>query len=447
MKRSWCSRSLGDGLRAGLQAAAVLSLLSGCSVSNSLFGSSSSSTPEPVPGPAAQSTTQPGTQPTGAQTFPNLGTVPNQAPATTSSADRQQITSGLVADNQNAAYSDQPVTAQQTGTPVPAPIPAPVPAPAPAGAAASTVTTPAPEPSAVSQTATNQPAPEPTTASQVTTQAPAVQPAAAVPAKPVTPPAPEPSAVSQTATNQPAPEPTTTSQVTTQAPAVQPAATVPAQPVTPPAPEPSAVSQTATNQPAPEPTTASQVTTQAPAVQPAATVPPQPVTPPAPAVGATPLAPPPNPIPLAPAGGAMTADQSSANVDTSQPGGAPAGATQTAGQPIALIFFADASAGLSNRDKNVLHDVYLLQQQQGGRLRIVGHASQRTAALDPARRDRANYKLSASRANAVARALIGMGVSEGTVSIVAEGSQAPAFYENSPTGEAGNRRVDIYLDR
>ncbi len=400
MKRSWCSRSLGDGLRAGLQAAAVLSLLSGCSVSNSLFGSSSSSTPEPVPGPAAQSTTQPGTQPTGAQTFPNLGTVPNQAPATTSSADRQQITSGLVADNQNAAYSDQPVTAQQTGTPVPAPIPAPVPAPAPAAAAASTGTTPAPEPSAVSQTAANQPAPEPATASQVTTQAPAMQPAATVPPPPVTPPA-----------------------------------------------EPSAVSQTATNQPAPEPTTSSQVTTQAPAVQPAATVPPQPVTPPAPAVGATPLAPPPNPIPPAPAGGAMTADQSSANVDTSQPGGAPAGATQTAGQPIALIFFADASAGLSNRDKNVLHDVYLLQQQQGGRLRIVGHASQRTAALDPARRDQANYKLSASRANAVARALIGMGVSEGTVSIVAEGSQAPAFYENSPTGEAGNRRVDIYLDR
>ena len=401
MKRSWCSRSLKDGLRAGLQAAAILSLLSGCSVSNSLFGSSSSSTPEPVSGPAAQSATQPGTLPTGAQTFPNLGTVPNQAPATTSSADRQQITSGLVADNQNAAYSDQPVTAQQTGTPVPAPIPAPAPAPVPAADAYSTGTTPAPEPSAVSQTATNQPAPEPATTSQVTTQAPAVQPAATVPPQPVTPPAPEPSAVSQTATNQPAPEPTTTSQVTTQAPVVQPAATVPAQPVTAPAP----------------------------------------------AVSATPLAPPPNPIPPAPAGGTMTADQGSVIADTSQPGGAPAGATQTAAQPIALIFFADASAGLSNRDKNVLHDVYLLQQQQGGRLRIVGHASQRTAALDPAHRDQANYKLSASRANAVARALIAMGVSEGTVSIVAEGSQAPAFYENSPTGEAGNRRVDIYLDR
>jgi outer membrane protein OmpA-like peptidoglycan-associated protein len=265
--------------------------------------------------------------------------------------------------------------------------------------------------------------------------------------QPVTPPTPEPSAVSQTVTNQPVSEPTTTSQVTAQAPAVQPAATVPSQPVTPPAPEPSAVSQTATNQPTPEPMTTSQVTTQAPAVQPAATVPPQPVAPPAPAVAATPLAPPPNPIPPAPAGGTMTADQGTVIADTNQPGGAPAGATQTPGQPIALIFFADASAGLSNRDKNVLHDVYLLQQQQGGRLRIVGHASQRTAALDPARDDQANYKLSAARANEVAHALRGMGVPDGAISIVAEGSQAPAFYEFTPTGEAGNRRVDIYLDR
>jgi outer membrane protein OmpA-like peptidoglycan-associated protein len=370
MKRSWCWRSLREGLRGGLQAAALLSLLSGCS----LFGGSSSSAPAPVAGPAAQSATQPGSQPAGAQTYPNLGTVPNQAPATTSSADRQQITSGLVADNQNAAYSDQPVTAQQTGTPVPAPIPAP--APAPAADAASNGTTPAP------------------------------------------------SAVGQSATNQPAPEPAT-SQGTTQAPAVQPAATV---------------------------------------------------LPPAPAVSATPLAPPPNPIPPAPAGTAMVSNQNSVVVDSSQLGGsplpgyppvpnsmsapstlpgyaaaapysAPAGAVPVAGQPIAVIFFADASAGLSDRDKYVLHDVYLLQQQQGGRLRVVGHASLHTVPLDPARHDQVNYKLSATRANAVARALIGMGVPDGALSIVAEGSQAPVFYEFMPTGEAANRRVEIYLNR
>src|SRR5258706_10712929 len=155
MKRSWCWRSLRGGLRGGLQAAALVSLLSGCSVADDLFGGSSgpTSTPEPVPGPAAQTATQgapdAATQPPVASTtYPNLGTVPQQAPQTSSGADRAQITSGLVADNQNAAYSDQPVTAQQTGgTPAPAPItaPDPVPVPAPAADAGSTRAASAPE--------------------------------------------------------------------------------------------------------------------------------------------------------------------------------------------------------------------------------------------------------------------------------------------------------------
>ena len=368
MKRSWCWRSLSGGLRGGLQAAALVSFLSGCSLTDSVFGGSSSATPEPVPGPAAQAPAQtapqPAAQPTQGQTYPNLGTVPAQAPATSTSADRQQVTSGLVADSQNAAYSDQPVTAQQTATPAPAPIPAPTPVASATDSAALPAGTPQP----------------------------------------------------------------------------------PAQPT---------VSQTTTSQ---TPTTG-QIASQAPAIQPSATVLPQPVTPPMPTAGATPLAPPPNPVPPASAGSAMTADQGSVIVDTSQLGGAPlpgyvaapysapVGALAAAGRPVAIVFFADASAGLSDRDRSVLHDVYLIQQQQGGRLRIVGHASLHTAPLDPARHDQVNTRLSAIRANAVARALIGMGVPEGTLSVVAEGSKAPVFYEFMPTGEAGNRRVEIYLDR
>jgi flagellar motor protein MotB len=155
----------------------------------------------------------------------------------------------------------------------------------------------------------------------------------------------------------------------------------------------------------------------------------------------------------------MTVDQGSVIVDTSQLGDAPlagyaaapyiapAGTMAVAGRPVAVIFFADASAGLSGRAQSVLHDVYLLQQQQGGRLRVVGHASLHTAPLDPARHEEVNYKLSATRANAVARALIRMGAPGGSISVVAEGSKAPVFYEFMPTGEAGNRRVEIYLDR
>jgi hypothetical protein len=144
----------------------------------------------------------------------------------------------------------------------------------------------------------------------------------------------------------------------------------------------------------------------------------------------------------------MTVDQGSVIVDTSQLGDAPlagyaaapyiapAGTMAVAGRPVAVIFFADASAGLSGRAQSVLHDVYLLQQQQGGRLRVVGHASLHTAPLDPARHEEVNYKLSATRANAVARALIRMGAPGGSISVVAEGSKAPVFYEFMPTGDA-----------
>ncbi|HEY2892407.1 MAG TPA: OmpA family protein [Dongiaceae bacterium] len=385
-----------------------------------------SATPEPVPGPAAGTTPQTGQAPQGqttqgqptqqptqgqtaqtaqGQSYPNLGTVPQQAPATTSSADRQQIASGLVADNQNAAYSDQPVTAtQESGTPAPAPIPPPVPAPAAAPAATGTDT------STVS--------------------------VAPIPA--------------------PAPAPQPTSQTT--------------------------VGQTVTNQ---------SVQTTSTAPEPAATVVQLPATPPATAGAATPMAPPPNPIPAnpipaspAPApGSTMVASTGAVSVDNSQlsgsplagyppvPGSAPgyasayapaygsaagtgptsyavpAGAAPVAGQPVAVVFFTESSAALSDRAQWVLHNVYLLQQQQGGRLRIVGNASLHTVTMDPQKHDQVNYRISQSRANAVARALINMGVAQGSIGVAAQGSQAPIFYEFMPTGEAANRRVEIYLDR
>src|SRR5437899_8656250 len=159
MKRSWCLRGLKAGVWGGLQAVMLVSLLSGCDTIDGVFGGGgSNATPQPVAGPAAQSTApapgQPGAQPSQPETYPNLGTVPTQAPTTSTSAQRQQLTSGLVADNQNASYSEQAVTAQQSAEPAPAPTPAP----APSGNAAATGSAPAAEPAAqssVSQNTTN----------------------------------------------------------------------------------------------------------------------------------------------------------------------------------------------------------------------------------------------------------------------------------------------------
>ena len=127
--------------------------------------------------------------------------------------------------------------------------------------------------------------------------------------------------------------------------------------------------------------------------------------------------------------------------------GLPAGVAPVAGQPVAVVFFTESSSALSDRAQWVLHNVYLLQQQQGGRLRLVGNASLHTVTMDPQQHDQVNYRISQSRANTVARALINMGVPQGSIGVAAQGSQAPIFYEFMPTGEAANRRVEIYLDR
>jgi flagellar motor protein MotB len=50
------------------------------------------------------------------------------------------------------------------------------------------------------------------------------------------------------------------------------------------------------------------------------------------------------------------------------------------------------------------------------------------------------------RANAVARALVRMGVPASEVSVAARADNEPVYYEFMPAGEAGNRRAEIYLD-
>lgn len=117
------------------------------------------------------------------------------------------------------------------------------------------------------------------------------------------------------------------------------------------------------------------------------------------------------------------------------------------GRPIAIIYFGDGSTSISDRDRVVLKNVLLLQQQQGGRLRVVGHASERTASSDNAQSQAANDKVSLARADAVSRALVGLGAPDGSVAVSAVGATQPLYDESMPTGEAGNRRVEVFLDR
>jgi outer membrane protein OmpA-like peptidoglycan-associated protein len=323
-----------------------------------------------------------------AASYPNLGTVPPSAPATSSSAERQQITAGLVADQQNAAYSDQPLTAQseQQNSAPPAPV---------------TTITP---PSATAADTSG-------TQNQVSSASTEAQ---AAPAE------------STSATSSTAPAPTNPPPVPALAQTQIPAAPQPTAGITPLAPPPN---------PLPPPQ---------PAVQMASAWPQAPVNVDQAQLGGAPpreqLYPAPNaPFYGAPAGGAPAYGAAySASVPAALP---PAGA------PIAVIFFQDSSSALSNRAMSVLKDVALIQQQQGGQIRLVGHASERTAAVSYGEHEAINQKMSIARATSVARALIGFGAPQGTISVSAVGAQQPVYYENMPTGEAGNRRVEVFLYR
>ena len=298
MNRSWGALPLAGALRQGFQLALLASLLAGCG----MFGSGSGES-----APAAQDA--------GNQPYPNLGTVPMQAPVPTPATERDAIQAGLVADQESAASG-------------------------------------------------------------------AEQPA------PGMPPAP-----AQTMTEA---KPQQTAGLSTQTlPLPPPQWPVIAAPGTPFYANPAA---------------------------------------PLPKVGGRELL---YPAPYAPflAGAAAPGYTSGYAANAS---GLPA-----AGQPLAVIFFAEGSAALSGQDMAVLGNVAQIQKQRGGRLRLVGHASERVGAAGD--QEAANQQISLARAQAVAGALVQLGMAQDSLGVVAVGSQLPVNPETTAAGEAGNRRVEVFL--
>ncbi len=127
------------------------------------------------------------------------------------------------------------------------------------------------------------------------------------------------------------------------------------------------------------------------------------------------------------------------------PYGSPYG-TQASGQLVAVIYFAHGSSNLNNQDMQVVRDVAALYGQRGGAITVLGHSSSRTELTDALRHQQVNYEISGKRAEAVTRALLNSGVPGGQVITDAQSDSKPVFHEFMPTGEAGNRRVEIYVN-
>ena len=110
------------------------------------------------------------------------------------------------------------------------------------------------------------------------------------------------------------------------------------------------------------------------------------------------------------------------------------------------IYFAHGSTSLPAKGRELLREVAAWFREKGGAIRVVGHSSSRTGDMDPVRHKLINFKVSLDRANAVAQELIRLGVPPDKLIVSAKSDTEPIYFEIMPLGEAGNRRVDIYLD-
>ena len=118
----------------------------------------------------------------------------------------------------------------------------------------------------------------------------------------------------------------------------------------------------------------------------------------------------------------------------------------TTGTKIGTLYFANGSSQIRKKYGKTLRDIVKMQKQKGGKLKVIGHASSRTSNTDPLRHQITNFRISMARARAVAQRLVRYGASSNSIEVVGLADQQRVYQEIMPTGEAGNRRVEIFLE-
>ena len=115
--------------------------------------------------------------------------------------------------------------------------------------------------------------------------------------------------------------------------------------------------------------------------------------------------------------------------------------------PTAVIYFPGDTTRLSKSALAQVHSAVAAFQASGGTgtIKVVGHASSRTANMPVERHLEVIFQKSQARADAVAQALIKAGVPADKVQIEAVGDSQPIYYESMPKGEDGNRRAEIFV--
>ena len=115
--------------------------------------------------------------------------------------------------------------------------------------------------------------------------------------------------------------------------------------------------------------------------------------------------------------------------------------------PTGVVFFPSGN-GINAAGLAQIHAAVSTFKANGGQgyIRVVGHSSSRTGNMPLAEHIAYVFKQSQEKANAVAQALIRAGVPAQNVIVEAVGDTQPVYYESMPQGEAGNRRVEIFIE-
>jgi len=147
-------------------------------------------------------------------------------------------------------------------------------------------------------------------------------------------------------------------------------------------------------------------------------------------------------------GGSGASGDVVANMDAAP--GTPAGMAAAANggmPPTAIIYFPGDSTGLPAAASAKVREAAAAFKANGGSgtVKVIGHASSRTANMSVEKHLEAIFQKSQARANAVAQALIKAGVPADKVQIEAVGDSQPVYYESMPKGEEGNRRAEIFV--
>jgi len=340
--------------------------------------------------------------------YPSLSDVPEAPPRDTSLAEMDAVAEGLIADRENARYTDEEIRRQgdeTTSLAAPPPVVAELPVPAVTAVPTSSAETVIMEPAPVARAQVPEvpPMPPAQTSADAWPQA-ALQPAAGI----EQPAMPSPT-YQNTAAAIPAYSPTP---VAAPSPVYTPASTPVYQPTAP-----ADVKRSFGNYFS--------------ASGPAAVAPPPSQTQIAMAgAGSVPLG--------TPIAGGVTTTQGLTGYSSLR-----AGASVRA----AVVVFGSGSAKLSGEGRKALREVARLYKEGGGRsVRVIGHASNRTREMSAEKHALVNFDVSLRRAHTVADELIRLGVPAQVLYIGAVSDTEPVYFEWMPSGEAGNRRAEVFID-